>query len=300
MALYLLSQPADAPVVRTRRMLISADSAAKATEVANLQDDGDVWDVAMAEVVSTAVSAPASDYAGWVFEVHVSVPAVAGVAQPDLVGRYAGQALDTLHEVGDGLAAALNALAPIANAAYVRDTRTLTVAGAPDGLGDRKVRVDVFMPGAKSGACVQSNGAFVKSITDGGIAAAALTVVFPGQPSYENWVLNCRIGAIAVSVTGAVGGLKKLMDDLVVALNGTAINAAAYDADTQTLTVAGAADGMGDQQVAFDLYNPLFRGFDRIRDILVSFTDGGAAGDAVTATFKDIALDIPQVIYKLS
>ena len=39
----------------------------------------------MAEVVSSSEQAPALDYTGWRFEVHIGMPAVGGVNQPDLV-----------------------------------------------------------------------------------------------------------------------------------------------------------------------------------------------------------------------
>lgn len=80
---------------------------------------------------------------------------------------------------------------------------------------------------------------------------------------------------------------------LVTALNATAaIAAASYDAATNTLTVAGAADALGDQSLQVQLIPPA--GVSSIDGLLGAITDGGASGDALTVVLPADNAVIPS------
>ncbi len=84
------------------------------------------------------------------------------------------------------MVAALNASGVITGASFDDSTHTLTVAAIADGFGDATLEVFVYPPvaspeSAATAGVITAEGVsvpgFVGSITDGGIAAAALTVV---------------------------------------------------------------------------------------------------------------------------
>ena len=81
---------------------------------------------------------------------------------------------------------------------------------------------------------------------------------------------------------------------LVTALNATQINAASYDAATNTLTIAGAADALGDQQVAVRITPP--GGKSPIDALVGTITDGGASGDALSVVLPADAAVVPRVL----
>lgn len=83
---------------------------------------------------------------------------------------------DTVDEIAAALVTALNGLDGIANASYNATTNTLTVAGSDDALGDQKLEVSIIPPGGSD-----SIASLVGAITDGGVAAADLTVVLPAD-----------------------------------------------------------------------------------------------------------------------
>lgn len=118
-------------------------------------------------VVATAIAA-ASNWAGWTARVQVSHPTTgAKVVDVSVV------AVDTLDNLGAALVTALNATAPIANAAYNSSTQELTVAGTGDVLGDHYLYVDLIPPG-KTKAVNNS----LSTKTHHGSGSAALKQVF--------------------------------------------------------------------------------------------------------------------------
>ena len=104
-------------------------------------------------------------------------------------------------------------------------------------------------------------------------------------------------GAAEVSLT-ATGAAQDTMDE-IGALLATALNAlptianAAYNSTTNTLTVAGAADGLGDQQIEVDIIPP--GGESSIAGLVGTIVDGGASGDALTVVLPADAAVIPSV-----
>jgi len=295
---WLLTLPDNSPTVDgLRRVCIAALDAAGAVELANLMFDQDLdWNAASA--VGGVV--PAGDFEDWIFQVNVSVPPVLGVPQPDLTCQYVGVAADTIHEIGANLSIACNTVPGIAASIYTPATRTLTVAAIADGLGDRFVRLDAYPPGAKSGKVLQAAGEIVEAVVDGTIAAADLTVQFAGAQDLENYVFEVRLttGAadILVEVTAGAGDtLSDVCDDLVVALNGTAINGAAWDPITRILIVADAADTLGDQVCSINVYPPAPAvRISLASEHVVDIVDQGIAAADVTVEFIDAVA--PQLL----
>lgn len=80
---------------------------------------------------------------------------------------------------------------------------------------------------------------------------------------------------------------------LVTALNATTpIAGAAYDAATNTLTVAATTDALGDQSLQVQLIPPT--GVSPIDGLLGAITDGGASGDALTVVLPADNAVIPS------
>lgn len=93
---------------------------------------------------------------------------------------------------------------------------------------------------------------------------------------------------IDVTVTGAASGTV----DSIAALAVTALNAldaianAAYNSTTQVLTIAGAADGLGDKTVEVEFLPPITGnpGATSIPGFVGAIVDNGASGDALSVT----------------
>lgn len=154
-------------VDKTKSMLIEADTAAEAKELAAAQDLGDApW--TDADTTATDVDTlTASDFEGWSYRVRVRPPSSSAKDVADVT--VLGVASDTVDLIGTALATALNLDPSIAAASY--STPTLTVAETTDGLGDQAVEVIVTPVGAKA-----SMPSMVGAITDRGASGAALTV----------------------------------------------------------------------------------------------------------------------------
>lgn len=101
----------------------------------------------------------------------------------------------------------------------------------------------------------------------------------------------------AVSVVG--DATNDTIDEIAAALV-TALNAldgianASYNDTTNVLTVAGAADGLGDQEVTVDITPP--NGKSSLAALVGSIVDGGASGDALTVALPADAAVIPAVL----
>jgi hypothetical protein len=166
-------------------VVVYADSAADAKIMAEYASTLDAAD--WADATATAIAAP-SDLEDWQFRVQVMAAAGAAGTAPITDVTYTAIALDDLDAVGDALVVALNAAGPMAAAAYT--TPTLTIAAAGDALGDQKVRVGAFPPGADT----SMNGAmgkygidsFLGALTDGGASGAALTLVLTVATAVPN------------------------------------------------------------------------------------------------------------------
>lgn len=174
----------------TDAMVVFADSAAQAKEVAHaaVPGDGHAWLSSTTTVTEITAS---TNWAGWKFEVVVQSGLGAGGDQRGHVAVTGNDTtLDTIDEIGAALVVVLNALDGIAGAAYTAATNTLTIADATDALGDQTVQVLISPPG--SDASVSS---LVGTITHEGVAAAALSAVLPAD--------NAVVPAVAALVRQA-------------------------------------------------------------------------------------------------
>lgn len=174
----------------TDAMVVFADSAAQAKEVAHaaVPGDGNAWLSSTTTVTEIKAS---TNWAGWKFEVAIQ----SGLgAEGDQSGRVAvtgnGTTLDTMDKIGTALASALNDLDGIAGAAYTAADNTLTIADATDALGDQTVQVLISPPGSDT-----SVSSLVGTITHEGAAADALSVVLPAD--------NAVVPAVAALVRQA-------------------------------------------------------------------------------------------------
>lgn len=169
---YIVSLPKNTGqtvVSGDRTFIVEAASAAIAKNFVEALKDGDTgsWDDASA----TLVEATTEKYAGSTWRIKISgkpVPA------PDLADvYYVAQTGDGIDEIGAGLVAALKGPgAQIPTAAY--SGGTLTVAGAAENLGDRRLSVEITPPGAVKPIPIVT-GMPVSDITDNGAIGAALS-----------------------------------------------------------------------------------------------------------------------------
>lgn len=200
MAIYLLEN--NAKMGKTHRggsrMLVSAADATDAKLIAAAHQGGDsAWSDATTTALADVTVNTAGALVGWTFEIDVTGAGTAG-ALGSVSHTGVTTTSDVLDEIGTALATALNTLANIANAAYVTATQTLTVAsgGGGDDLGDKTVTVRVYAPavtgtdGQRINQRVDLSSIFVSSITDGGDATDALTVVFNADTTVLATVLS--------------------------------------------------------------------------------------------------------------
>ncbi len=136
--------------------------------------------------------------------------------------------------------------------------------------------------------------------------ANATVTAIAAPANYSGWTLRLRLAApnapagtyaFDVSVTG--DATNDTIDELaalaVTALNATAIDNAAYNSTTQVLTVAGAADNLGQYVLQAEFTHPDFQL--PISSLIVSKTDAaGSAATAVTVTFNADAV-VPPKLY---
>jgi len=164
---HTLVQGADAMVI-----FAASATAAKQAAAAKFEGDGLAWlnDATATEIVA------GTDWQGWTFRVTILGGFGTGGDEPRTVAVVGDATDNTVDEIAAALVTALNALDGIANAAYNATTNTLTVAGAADGLGDEELEVSIIPPGGSA-----SIASLVGTITDGGVAAADLTVVLPAD-----------------------------------------------------------------------------------------------------------------------
>lgn len=174
MPAYVVALPDNLPgltlIENHNSIIVFAASTNDAKAMAKMAFDGDgngPWDSAtVTEIVA------ATDLEGFTLRVVVED------ASPVIVAETVGDSGDGIDEIGADMVTVLNANAQIANAAYDSGTNILTIAGVADALGDKSVKVEVYPPtGSNLQVANQSLTSFVGTITDEGIAAAALSVV---------------------------------------------------------------------------------------------------------------------------
>lgn len=164
---HTIVQGADAMVI-----FAASATAAKQAAAAKFEGDGLAWlnDSTATEIVA------GTDWQGWTFRVSILGGFCTGGNEPRTVAVVGDATDNTVDEIAAALVTALNGLDRIANAAYTAATNTLTVAAAADALGNQKLEVSIIPPGGSA-----SIASLVGAITDGGVAAANLTVVLPAD-----------------------------------------------------------------------------------------------------------------------
>ena len=164
---HTIVQGADARVI-----FAASATAAKQAAAAKFEGDGLAWlnDSTATEIVA------GTDWQGWTFRVAILGGFGTGGDEPRTVAVVGDATDNTVDEIAAALVTALNGLDGIANAAYNATSNTLTVAAAADALGDQELEVSIIPPGGSA-----SIASLVGTITDGGVAAADLTVVLPAD-----------------------------------------------------------------------------------------------------------------------
>ena len=164
---HTIVQGADAMVI-----FAASATAAKQAAAAKFEGDGLAWlnDSTATEIVA------GTDWQGWTFRVAILGGFGTGGDEPRTVAVVGDATDNTVDEIAAALVTALNGLDGIANAAYNATSNTLTVAAAADALGNQKLEVSIIPPGGSA-----SIASLVGAITDGGVAAADLTVVLPAD-----------------------------------------------------------------------------------------------------------------------
>lgn len=179
--------------------------------------------------------------------------------------------------------------------AYVVSLSAGTAAPLPNGAKNAVV----FAEDAAAARTIAASG----FSTNRGREAGYMTTAW-SEASVTEIVAAADLTDIVLSVSisngvseEVVGGATDVVDDLaaamVTALNGNAsIANASYDAGTNILTAAGAADSLGDQvlTVSVTRYGVPISGF------VGTITDEGAAGAALTVQLGADAVALPQVV----
>lgn len=170
MGIFLVDNSEAKTISRTKKLVVVAEAAADARVFAASHFNNDsTWATATTTALTEDTLDADASLLGYTWRVTITGPTITGGKQGVSV---TGTGTDDLDAVAALLVTALNGLADIANAAYAAPN--LTVSSIADGLGDHLVTVSVFPPSGNTNANLQSM--FVVSITDGGIAAAALVV----------------------------------------------------------------------------------------------------------------------------
>lgn len=147
-------------------LVVFAANPTQARSAAKARFDGDsaaMWDAATVTEITAA-----ADYAGWTLHVRVY--------DTDVDVTVVGETGDTIDLLAAAAVTALNSTGPIDNASYDAGTNTLTIAGTDDNLGDHLVLVELIPAWGQSPI-----DGFIGTITDGGDAGDALTVVLPAD-----------------------------------------------------------------------------------------------------------------------
>ena len=170
MAIYLLENLTAKTVKTTNRLIVGANNAADAKTFAVSHFNGDSsWADATATAIATSTLDASASMLGWVWKISIAGGAAQTVDPIDVT--YTGAGTDDLDDVAAELVTLLNAT-EIDNAAYAAPN--LTLSSIADDIGDAEVVVKVTPPSGNTKTDL--NALFVASITDGGIAGAALVV----------------------------------------------------------------------------------------------------------------------------
>lgn len=122
---------------------------------------------------------------------------------------------------------------------------------------------------------------------------------------WNGWTFRVTVApgeSSQIQVTKVADATDNTIDEiaaaLVVLLNATSIDNAAYNSTTQVLTVAGAADALGDKELKVEIIPP--NGFDSVASLVGTIVDAGSSGDAVTVVLPADADAVPKLYGKAS
>lgn len=132
------------------------------------------------------------------------------------------------------------------------------------------------------------------------LADSTTAVAVAAATDWVGWTFRIAILSeppLEVSVVGDATNntIDEIAALLVTALNATAaIAGAAYDASTNTLTVAATTDALGDQTLQVEFIPPA--GAESIAALVGTIVDGGASGDALSVILPADNAVIPTVV----
>lgn len=128
----------------------------------------------------------------------------------------------------------------------------------------------------------------------------ATATLIAAAADWNGWTFKIDItgGATAISVTKVADATDNTIDEigaaLVVLLNATAINGAAYNSTTQVLTIAETTDVLGDKTVVMTVTPP--GGSGNVASTYSSLVHQGASSAALAVTLSADAAVVPVVI----
>lgn len=317
MAYYLLELADPVRTVKqTRAMLVEADSATEARQLAAAQDGGDLdWtDTDIATIVDVSTLSDA-DYAGWRYVVTIRDPDTGGEEGIVHQVEYTGVASDTVDLIGAALGAAFvgrNVDAAIADDGAVFTDETdeanedttgdvtllpSTAAaddayyfGSDDVFADLILVISQAMTGTNTITWEYYNGTAWATLTVAGTGAdlktgGAVPVTFTAPSDWAKTTINSQGPYYFVRLVTDGNHTQQPLGTRVHFSHKTT---GSYS--TPTLTAADAtADGLGDQELTVDVYPP---GADAsIPSMVGTITHKGIAAADLTAV-----LDIPTAI----
>lgn len=314
---YVLTLPSpDSQPCRVLRdgvsaMAINAESSADAIAMAKAYHDGS-YNATWAGATATAV-APASDMTGWALRLKIT--------DPEGVDLF-----DATVEAADATVGLVKATGVLTTSDNPSTTETVTIGANVYTFQDVLTNVagHVKIAANETLTLVNLKNAINGSGGTAGVDYAALTVAHPtveatasaahtvsvralsagsaGNAIATTDTLGGGDGFAAVTLTGGIGTLNALSAlalAMVVQLNAaTAIAGAAFDDTTHVLKVAETTDSLGDHQVYVWLIpNDADRTEEKgITGMVASQVDGGAAGDALTVTFRADTYTVPTLL----
>ena len=159
-------------------LVVSAGEENDAKAIAKSQfsfDSDAAWDDAFVTPLEDIVISDEDSLAFWRMRVAIldSVPVIDLIVEGDLI-------VDDIDQIAALMVTALNGTSIISNASYDAPSDTLTIAqGVGDGLGDKKILVEILPPASLPGP-VPIPG-YIVSKQDQGVSGDDLKVVFVGD-----------------------------------------------------------------------------------------------------------------------
>lgn len=313
----LEAQPARSLINGVSAMAINAESTADAKALAKAFNNGSV-NTTWAQSTATQVAA-ATDLTGWALRAKI-------VAPPDGEGVSEVIFDDTIEDT-DVAGSLVKATGTLTTSTQPSDTNTVTIGSNVYTFQSSLTNVAGHVKIAASEALTLVNLMHAINGTGGvsGTDYAAATVAHPTVEATASAAHTVSLRALsagsagnavattdtlaaggdgfgAVTLTGGVGtsaAISGFAAAMVTALNAiAAIAGAAFNESTHVLTLANAGDGIGDSEV-YIWWIP--RNADRdeakgITGMVASQVDGGAAGDALTATFRADNYTVPTLV----